>query len=203
MPAAENIPVPDDYVLGPGDKINIEVFGSAYSSKAQYLSRNGAISIPKLGPVTISGLTLKEARELVLKRVAEGLIGTDVFLSLGELRSINIYILGAAYQPGSYTVSSLATVTNALFVSGGVNEGGSLRNIEIKRQGKVVKNFDLYELFLKGDTSSDARLKEGDVIFIPVIKNKVTVNFENVGKKVINSEKIILEKAKKIGQFKL
>jgi len=176
VPAAENIPVPDDYVLGPGDKINIEVFGSAYSSKAQYLSRNGAISIPKLGPVTISGLTLKEARELVLKRVSEGLIGTDVFLSLGELRSINIYILGAAYQPGSYTVSSLATVTNALFVSGGVNEGGSLRNIEIKRQGKVVKNFDLYELILKGDTSSDVRLKEGDVIFIPFLDETARSN---------------------------
>lgn len=168
-PGSENIPVQDDYVLGPGDKIKIEVFGSTYYSGYEFIDRNGSISIPKLGPVSISGLTLSDARDLVLKRVSEGLIGTDVFLSLGELRSINIYVLGAAYQPGSYSVSSLSTVTNALFVSGGVNEGGSLRNIQIKRKGKVVGGFDLYNLILKGDTTGDIRLKEGDVIFVPFL----------------------------------
>jgi len=182
-PGAENIPVKDDYVLGPGDKIKVEMFGSTSQSVAEFIDRNGVITIPNLGPVTISGLTLKDARELVSKKVSEGLIGADVFLSLGELRSINIYVLGAAYQPGSYTVSSLTSVTNALFVSGGVSESGSLRHIQIKRQGKLVGNFDFYDLILRGDTSEDISLKEGDVIFIPFLEKTARTNgsFNNPG----------------------
>ena len=182
-PGAENIPVKDDYILGPGDKIKVEMFGSTSQSVDEFINRNGAITIPKLGPVTISGLSLRDARDLVSKKVSEGLIGADVFLSLGELRSINIYVLGAAYQPGSYTVSSLTTVTNALFVSGGVSESGSLRHIQIKRQGKLVGEFDFYDLILKGDTSEDISLKEGDVIFIPFLNQTARTNgsFNNPG----------------------
>ena len=179
--ASGNIPVPDDYVLGPGDRIKIEIFGSQYSSQVQYINRSGNITIPKIGPVYIAGLNLNQARELVDKKVSEGLIGSEVFLSLGELRSINVYVLGAAYQPGSYVVSSLATVTNALFASGGVSEGGSLRSIQIKRKGDVVTTFDLYDLILKGDTSRDINLKEGDAIFIPFLGKtaRTTGSFAN------------------------
>lgn len=171
VPATEDIPVPEDYLLGPGDKIKIELFGGKYSTVSQYINRSGAITIPQYGPITIAGLTLGEAKDLISKKISEALIGTEVFLSLGEFRSINIFILGSAYQPGSYTVSSLSTVMNALLVSGGVSEGGSVRNIEIKRKGKVLAKFDLYELFLRGNTENDIRLREGDVIFIPFLKD--------------------------------
>ena len=165
----EDIPVPEDYVLGPGDKVKIELFGEKSSEVSQYISRNGSITVPQYGPIYIAGSTLSDAKELIQKKVSEALIGTEVFLTLGEFRSINIFILGSAYQPGSYTVSALTTVMNALLVSGGVNEGGSVRNIQIKRKGKILSSFDLYELFLRGNTENDIRLREGDVIFIPFL----------------------------------
>ena len=169
----ENIPVPEDYLLGPGDKIKIELFGGKKSKVSQYISRSGSISIPNVGPITIAGLTISDAKDLITKKVSEALTGTEVYLSLGEFRSINIFILGSAYQPGSYTVSSLSTVMNALLVAGGVSEGGSVRNIQIKRKGKLLTKFDLYELFLRGNTESDVRLREGDVIFIPFLESTV------------------------------
>jgi polysaccharide export outer membrane protein len=103
------------------------------------------------------------------------LLGSEVYVSLGNLRSINIYILGSAYKPGSYTVSSLSTLTNALFVSGGVDINGSLRNIQVKREGETVATFDFYKLLLEGDTSQDVRLQQGDTIFIPVFKKTARV----------------------------
>ena len=102
-------------------------------------------------------------------------IGTDLSLSLTELRSINVYILGEAYRPGSYTVSALSSITNILFVSGGTSEMGSLRNIQVKRNGEVVHNYDFYDLLLRGNTNSEFRLEDGDTIFIPFIENKVLV----------------------------
>ena len=102
-------------------------------------------------------------------------MGSEVYVSLGELRSISIYILGAAFKPGSYTISSLSTLTNALFVSGGVNTNGSLRNIQVKRNGETVSTFDFYKLLLEGDTSSDVRLQQGDTIFIPTFESTARV----------------------------
>ena len=104
------------------------------------------------------------------------MIGTKVLVTLGELRSINVYLLGEAYKPGTYTVSSLSSLTNILFASGGVSKIGSLRNIQIKRQGKVIGNYDFYNLLFSGDTSEDMRLQDGDSIFIPLIKSKVKIN---------------------------
>ena len=169
VPGTEDIPVPEDYVLGPGDKVKIELFGTEYQTVSQYINRSGSITVPQYGPIVIAGLTLGDAKQLITKKISEAIMGTEVFLSLGEFRSINIFILGSAYQPGSYTVSSLSTVMNALLVSGGVNEGGSVRNIQIKRKGKILAIFDLYELFLKGNIENDLRLREGDVIFIPFL----------------------------------
>ena len=180
--ASGNIPVPDDYVIGPGDSLIIEIFGTQnFPAQAQYVNRSGNITVPQIGPIYVTGLNLSQARDLVDRKVSESFMSSEVFLSLGELRSINVYVLGAAYQPGAYTVSSLATVTNALFASGGVGEGGSLRSIQIKRKGDVVTTFDLYDLILKGDTSKDINLKEGDAIFIPFLGKtaRTTGSFAN------------------------
>ncbi len=162
------IPIPTDFLLGPGDQIIIQYYGKETEITNQIISRSGELNLPLLGPITLAGLTLTEAQDLVENRISIELIGTSVALTLGELRSITVYVLGEAYSPGSYTVSALSSLTNVLFVSGGVNEKGSVRNIQIKRGGQTAHVFDLYELLLKGDTKSDMRLQDGDVIFIPL-----------------------------------
>lgn len=169
-------PVPADYILGPGDELRIEYFGNESLSESIYINRSGFIKLPLLGPVNLAGLTLLDAQEVVKKITSTGLIGTEVILTLGNLRSINVYLLGEAFKPGSYTVGSLSSLTNVLFASGGVSKLGSLRNIELKRQGKVVKMYDFYDLLFSGDTSTDIRLQDGDTIFIPLIKKRVAMN---------------------------
>lgn len=164
------MPVPSDFLLGPGDEINIQYYGNNIVSSKEVISRTGQFNLPLLGPVTLAGLTFSEAQDLVGKKVSNELIGTNVALTLSKLRSVTVYVLGEAYSPGTYTVSALSSLTNLLFVSGGVNEKGSVRNIEVKRKGETVHIFDLYDLLLKGDTKSDIRLQAGDVIFIPLIK---------------------------------
>jgi protein involved in polysaccharide export with SLBB domain len=169
-------PVPADYILGPGDQIKIEYFGNESISEAIYINRSGFIKLPLLGPVNFAGLTLLDAQDVIKQIVSKSLIGTEVILTLGNLRSINVYLLGEAFKPGSYTVGSLSSLTNVLFASGGVSKLGSLRNIELKRQGKVVKKYDFYDLLFSGDTSTDIRLQDGDTIFIPLIKKRVAMN---------------------------
>jgi len=172
---ATDIPVSDDYMLGPGDEIKFQTYGNTNLEASLFISRNGDIVLPKLGPVSLVGLTFKESKELLENKVRSELIGSEAYVSLGTLRTITIYILGEAYQPGSYKVSSLSTITNALFVSGGVNKMGSVRDIQIRRGGKTHHTFDLYKLLLEGDTSQDIQLQQGDAIFIPLLKKKARV----------------------------
>jgi len=172
---SSDVPVPPSYTLGPGDELRIEYYGNENLTKKGFITRTGTLHLPLLGPVTLAGLTFSEAEDLVTKKVGIELIGTDIFMTLSKLRSINIYVLGAAYQPGTYTISALSTLTNALFTTGGVSQVGSVRNIQVKRKGKVVKTFDLYDLLLKGDTSSDTRLQQGDTIFIPLITATISI----------------------------
>ena len=173
--SSNNIPISSTYVLGPGDKIEVSYFGSREGQYEGYISREGILTLPFLTPINLLGVTYKDAVSLIERRVKTELIGTNVSITLKDLRSISIYLLGQAYKPGSYTISGLSTVTNALFASGGVNKLGSLRNMEIRRDGKVIKVYDFYEFLLKGNTNSDVRLQDGDIIFIPYIQKKVRV----------------------------
>ena len=172
---ATDIPIPSNYVLGPGDVLAVTILGKDQRSQGKSVSigRDGSVIISSLAPIGVGGLTLEQAREVISKEVSRQMIGAETVISLKELRSMRVFMLGSAYMPGSYTVSSLTTISNALFVSGGVNEIGSLRNIQLKRNGKTIHTFDLYDLLLKGDTSQDMRLQAGDAIFIPVIKKTV------------------------------
>ncbi len=170
-----DIQVPSDYSVGPGDTIDIQLFGNDSQSYELTVERDGRINFPKLGPVMVSGMTFDAARQAIEERVAKQLIGTRVSVTMGDLRSIRVFVLGEAQKPGSYTVSGLSTMTNALFVSGGVKKIGSLRNIELKRNGHLVTTLDLYDLLLRGDNSGDRQLMQGDVIFIPPIGNTVSV----------------------------
>ncbi|MBB1275926.1 SLBB domain-containing protein [Pseudoalteromonas sp. SR43-3] len=175
MPS-ENTAVPDTYMVGPGDQLRINFYGKESDSFDVTVDREGRISIPDLSPVEVAGLTFSEVKELIKVKVEQEVIGIKAFISLGQLRSMRILVLGEAYKPGSYSVSSLTTVTHALFVSGGVSEIASLRNIQVKRAGKTVANFDLYDLLIKGDSSNDIVLKPGDVVFVPPVGAQVTVD---------------------------
>jgi protein involved in polysaccharide export with SLBB domain len=172
-----DIQVPMDYVVGPGDTLDLQLYGGNESGNYKLtVQRDGRINVPKLGPILVGGMSFDEARGVIEQHVAKELIGSRVSVTMGDLRSIRVFVLGEANKPGSYTVSGLSTMTNALFVSGGVKKIGSLRNIELKRNGQVVTTLDLYDLLLRGDTSQDRQLMPGDVIFIPPIGNIVSVD---------------------------
>jgi len=173
-----DIPIPVDFRMGPGDMVVVQLFGKVVGNYTLAVNRDGAINFPELGPITVIGLTFDEMRKLLQERVTQQMIGVTASISLGELRSIRVFVLGEAERPGSYTVSSLSTITNALFVSGGVRKIGSLRNIQLKRQGRLIRTLDLYDLLLRGDTSDDARLQPGDVIFIPPAGTQVGIRGE-------------------------
>jgi len=168
-------PVPPDYMLGPGDSIRVQLFGNVNGIYEFEVSRDGVLNLPELGPITVAGLPFSEFRRGLNQRVEQMLIGTQVSVTMGELRTIRIFILGDAMRPGSYVVSSLATISSALYHSGGISEIGSLRNIQLKRSGKIVARLDLYDLLIEGDTSGDVRLQPGDVILVPPVGPTVGV----------------------------
>lgn len=170
-----DIPIPSEYKVGPGDIIQIQLYGKQSEEYNLTINRNGNLPLPDMGPMTVTGLTFQQLEARVVERFKQRNMGVDVSVSLGELRSIRILIAGEAYKPGSYTVSSLSTITQALFVSGGVSDIGSLRNIQLKRQGRLVGSFDVYDLLLNGDASNDLRLQSGDVVFIPAVGMTVGV----------------------------
>ena len=172
------IPVPSEYTLGPGDVLRIQLWGKENQSLDLPISRDGTISFPLSGPMSVAGLSFDEARQQIRKQVSEQYIGVQASVSLGELRSMRVFVLGEARNPGSYSVSSLSTITNALYVSGGIKVNGSLRNLQHKRNGKLVGTLDLYDLLLKGDSSNDSRLQPGDVIFIPPVGKRAGIDGE-------------------------
>ena len=168
--------VPDSYRLGAGDNFVIQLFGKDNEQYNLQVSRDGKISFPKLGPITVAGLTFEDARDLIRSRVADQLIGVQATISMGRLRAINVFMAGEVAVPGAYSVSALTTVTQALFQAGGISDIGSLRAIQVKRDGISVASFDVYQLLLQGDASGDVRLQSGDVVFVPPYKGLVSVD---------------------------
>lgn len=160
-------PVPAEYLVGPGDNIKVQLYGKENKNYDLVINRDGVIQFPELGPVNVNGLTFSQLRESLTERIKQQMIGIESNITMGELRSIRIFVAGDAYKPGSYTVSSLSSMTQALFVAGGINEIGSLRNIQLKRNGNLIGKLDLYDLLIHGDASGDKRLRSGDVVFIP------------------------------------
>lgn len=168
-------PVPPDYVVGPGDQVRVQLFGNVNNIYELEVSRDGTLNIPELGPVNVAGLRYSALRAEIESRVQQMLIGTQVSVTMGQLRTIRIFVLGDVNQPGSYVVSSLATVSSALYASGGISEVGTLRDIQLKRRGEVIARLDLYDLLLHGNTSDDVRLQQGDAIFVPPIGTTIGV----------------------------
>ena len=173
-----DVPIPSEYIVGPGDSLSIQLYGKETDSYNLAVNRQGNIDIPQLGPINVAGQNFSEVKKLISSNIQERKIGVKSNISMGELRSIRVFVLGEAYRAASYTLSSLATVTQAIYAAGGINEIGSLRNIQVKRRGKVVATLDLYQLLLAGDTSGDVSLMAGDVVFIPTVGNTVGVKGE-------------------------
>lgn len=163
----QSTPVPSEYVLGTGDEILIRAWGSMDIDYHATLDRNGAISIPTLGAVSLAGVKAGDAEGVIKAAVARQYRDVTVTVSFGRLRAITVYVVGQARKPGSYTVSGFSTLVTALLVSGGPNANGSLRNVQVKRAGKLVGSLDLYAFIAKGDKSNDVKLLDGDTIFIP------------------------------------
>jgi polysaccharide export outer membrane protein len=170
-----DIAIPERYVLGVGDQLSIQIYGKENAEYVLPISREGNVLIPNVGPVKVVGLGFAEMKNFLTERIQQRIIGVNVVVSLAELRSMRIFILGEAYKPGPYTLSSLSSVTHAIFAAGGVSDIGSLRNIEVKRAGKVVQTVDLYDLLIHGDSSSDILLQSGDVVFIPTQSKSISI----------------------------
>ena len=170
-----DIAIPNHYVLGVGDQLSIQVYGKENAEYVLSITREGNILIPDVGPIKIVGLSFSEMKKFLTEKIQQRIIGVNVVVSLAELRSMRIFVLGDAYKPGPYTLSSLSSVTHAIFAAGGVSDIGSLRNIEVKRAGKIVQTVDLYDLLIKGDSSSDILLQSGDVVFIPTQSKSVSI----------------------------
>ena len=164
---ATDVPVPPDYTLGPGDQIRVQLFGERNLVQDFIVTREGEISFPEIGPVVVAGLRFSELRDLIQERVSEQMIGVTASVTMGQLRAMRVFVLGDVERPGSYVVTGMSTMMNALFVGGGVSEAGSLRNVQLKRGGRTVQTLDVYDLLLRGDSSRDARLQSNDVLFVP------------------------------------
>ena len=171
---------PLNYQIGPDDELNIDIFGYSEQSYKLKVSPEGAIRIPNLGPVQVSGLSVEQAQNKIRSslvklypRIASG--ETSVSVTLGNIRSIKVVILGEVNLPGTYTLPSLATVFNALYVSGGPNDNGSFRNIKLVRNSKVIIRIDMYDFLLNGNTKANIRLQDQDVIKIEAFEDRVEI----------------------------
>lgn len=162
-----DIAIPENYILGVGDQVSVQIYGKENIEYNLPITREGTVLVPDLGPVKIAGLSFSEVKSLLAERIKQSTIGVNVAVGLAELRSMRIFVLGDAYKPGPYTLSSLSSVTHAIFAAGGISDIGSLRNIAVKRSGKLIQKVDLYKLLINGDSSDDILLQSGDVVFIP------------------------------------
>ena len=172
----DRVPVTPDYMIGPGDEIVIRAWGQVDIDYRTTVDRNGAIHIPQVGTLNVGGLRYQDLHGFVRSHISRIFRNFELSVMLGQLRSVQIFVVGNAKRPGAYTVSSLSTLVNALFASGGPSTKGSMRRIQLKRANQVVTEFDVYELLVRGDKSKDARLLPGDVIYIPPIGDLVAIS---------------------------
>jgi protein involved in polysaccharide export with SLBB domain len=169
------VPVTPDYVIGPGDELRVQVWGQVTLNGRYTVDRSGNIYIPQVGALQVAGLPFGQVQDHLKSQMSRVFRNFDLNVNMGQLRSIQVFVVGQAHRPGSYTISSLSTLTNALFATGGPTPQGSMRHIQLKRAGKVVVDFDLYDLLVRGDKTNDLQLLPGDVIYIPPVGPQVAV----------------------------
>ncbi len=177
-----NLATPQDYKLGPGDEVIIDVWGASETTIRQQISPEGSILVSNIGPVYLNGMTVREANAYLQRefsKIYAGISGSEpisqVKMTLGEIRSIQINIMGEVSVPGTYTLSSFSSVFHALYRAGGVNDIGSLRNIRVIRDGNTLVELDMYDFIMRGVLQDDVRLQEGDVIIVSPYQNLVKI----------------------------
>lgn len=171
----DDVPVTPDYVVGPGDQLRLQVWGQVNQQGSFTVDRTGSIAIPQVGTIHVAGLRFSELADFMRSQLGRVYRNFDLNVNLGQLRSIQVFVVGQARRPGSYTIGSLSTLLNALFASGGPKPEGSLRDIQVRRGSEVVTHFDMYDLLLHGDKAKDIGLQPGDVIFIPTVGPQVAL----------------------------
>ena len=173
--AADAVPTAGTYVIGPGDNINIKTWGSVDLNLNLQVNKEGMITIPSVGPVRVAGLPFAALKQHLFEQLSTAYKGFELSVDIGGMKGIQVFVVGNARAPGSYTVNSSGTLMNALFASGGPSANGSMRKIQLKRDGAVVTEFDLYDFLIFGNVSKDVRLAQGDILYIPPIGPQVAV----------------------------
>jgi protein involved in polysaccharide export with SLBB domain len=165
---------PADYIVGSGDEIIVLLWGRMNEEYHLKIDRDGQVNIPHIGPVSVAGLPFNALQKNILDRV-QNIEGVQATVSMGELRSVGVFIVGEVKSPGYYTVSGLSNVTNALFAAGGPTRRGSLRAVQLKRNGVAIATVDFYDFLLSGKDNTNLRLKSGDAIIVPIVKKMVAI----------------------------
>jgi len=199
----DRVPVTADYVIGPGDEILLRVWGQQSLNLKLTVDRAGAVYIPQVGNVSVAGIQFKQLPDYLRAQLERVFRNFDLSVNMGQLRSIQVYVMGNARVPGLYTVSSLSTLVNALFSSGGPSPRGSMRRIQLKRGAQVAAELDLYDLLLRGDKSRDIRLLPEDVVYIPPVGAQVAVagSLKNPAIYELKDEKTVRELIQMTGGF--
>jgi protein involved in polysaccharide export with SLBB domain len=168
--------VPNDYIIGPGDELQVRIWGQVQASLRVIVDRSGQIYIPQVGQVSVAGVHYGDLEKHLKDEVSKIFKNFNLTANIGHLRSIQIVVVGNARYPGTYTISSLSSLVNAIFASGGPSAQGSLRHIQVRRDGATITDFDFYDLLIKGDKSKDVRLQPGDVLYIPHVGPLVAIS---------------------------
>ena len=171
----DRVPVSSDYVIAPGDELQVSIWGQFNAVRRLIVSRTGDVILPDTGPVAVAGMNYTQAADALKRSLSRMYKNFDLSVTLGRLHTIQVFVVGDARRPGSYSVSSLSTLVNAVFASGGPSARGSMRKIELKRGNKTIREFDLYALLQHGDKANDAQLVSGDVILIPPAGPKIAL----------------------------
>lgn len=171
-----DMPVPADYVVGIGDIVELRLFGKENRLYQLPVERNGTITVPDIGSVTVAGMSVESLGVLLIERITKQKIGVDATVSMGPLRTIQFFLMGDVNRPGAYTANGLTTVVNAILVGGGIKPTGSMRKVEVRRNGRTISTIDLYGMMLKGGNKGELRLQSGDTIFIPSVGRRVGIS---------------------------
>ena len=161
--------VPSDYIIGPGDELQVRIWGQVQANLRVIVDRSGQIYIPQVGQVSVAGIHYGDLEQHLKDEISKIFKNFNVSANVGRLRSIQVLVVGNARYPGTYTISALSTLVNAIFASGGPTPQGSLRHIQVRRDGATITDFDFYDLLIRGDKSKDVRLLPGDVLYIPPV----------------------------------
>jgi polysaccharide biosynthesis/export protein len=171
-----NVPVPSNYTVGAGDTLDVLLYGNQNHAYEMVVGSDGRINFPELGPINVGGQLFSAVQAEIELRVAHQMIGVHASVTMAETRSIQVFVMGDAYEPGSYTISGLGTITSALYAAGGIARTGSMRRIELKRGGALVRTLDLYDLLIHGSTADDVKLLQGDTVFVPPVGRTVAID---------------------------